>query len=105
MESGDHSNTLRADLCARIAILAQGLADTPSPLIAEEIDDIRRIAMRHGMIPALTVIHALDLALARGERGPMVAGWLDLLSVSCGCERSDAAAGEAFAAALSVRLG
>jgi len=42
--------------------------------------------------------------LGRGERGPLIDGWLAILRDAIGCERHDAAACETFAAACSVRL-
>ena len=36
------------------------------------------------MFPAVTVAHALESALARGERGPLIRGWLDILREAVG---------------------
>ncbi|MGJ3628683.1 hypothetical protein AB5I41_20450 [Sphingomonas sp. MMS24-JH45] len=41
-----------------------------------EVDAIRAIARRHRMLPAVIVAQALERALARGEHGPLVHGWL-----------------------------
>jgi hypothetical protein len=95
----------RTEMCARIDTIARVMAHLSPGRLAEELDGIRRTADRHGMAPVLTVVHALDLALARGEHGPMVLSWLDTLRDACDCDRIDAAASEAFAAAISVRLG
>jgi hypothetical protein len=95
----------RTEMCARIDTIAGAAARLSADRLAEELDGIRRTAHRHGMMPVLRVVHALDLALARGEHGPMVLSWLSTLRDACDCERTDAAASEAFAAAISVRLG
>ena len=72
--------------------------------LAGEIDAIR--ADRAPQRPASRRRRraALESALARGERGALVHGWLAMLSDAVGCERQDRAACDTFAAACSVRL-
>ena len=103
---GDMSNRdpIRADLAARITALDLRAARAPSNALAEDLNAIRRIAQANGMQPAVSVAHVLDAALARGERGPLIHGWLDILRDAIGCERFDAPACEAYLAACSVRL-
>ena len=60
--------------------------------LAPEVDAIRLIAHRDGMQPAVTVAHFLDSALARGEHGALVHGWLAMLRDAVGSERQDVAA-------------
>ena len=72
--------------------------------LAEDLDAIRRIAQANGMQPAVSVAHVLDAALARGERGALIHGWLDILRDAIGCERVDGATCDAYVAACSVRL-
>jgi hypothetical protein len=95
---------VRADLCARIAILDGRAPYARAGELAPDVDAIRVIAHRAGLNPAVTVAHFLESALARGERGPLVHGWLAMLADAVACERQDLAACEAFAAACSVRL-
>lgn len=91
---------IRADLSRRIgAIEWRG----GSARIAGEVDAVRRIAHLHGMRAAETVAQALEGALARGERGPLVHAWLGLLREAVASERQDEAAGRAYAAACAVR--
>lgn len=91
---------IRADLSRRIgAIEWRG----GSGRIAGEVDAVRRIAQRHGMRAAETVAQALEGALARGERGPLVHAWLGLLREAVASERQDEAAGRTYAAACAVR--
>lgn len=95
---------LRNELCGRVAAL-DAMADTMQPrAILEELEGLRRLAVANGIFPAVTVIHAIDAALARGERGALVHGWLAILGDVMACGRNDAQAHDAYAAACSVRL-
>lgn len=96
--------SIRADLAARIAAL-----DTRAPYarpgeLAPAVDEIRSIAHRHRLDPAVTVAHFLGTTLARGERGSLVHGWLGMLRDAVASERRDLDACATFAAACSVRL-
>jgi len=51
----------------------------PASDLATEIDLIRQIARANEMFPAVAVTQALESALARGERGPLIQGWLSIL--------------------------
>jgi hypothetical protein len=95
---------VQAELTARIfAIAGRANCDTCDSM-AIEVDTIRRIARANGFYPAAAVAQAVESALGRGERGPLIDGWLAILRDAVGCERHDAAACETFAAACSVRL-
>jgi hypothetical protein len=92
------------ELRMRIGLIdARVTRGVPSAL-AHEIDAVRSIALRNGMRAAVAVAQALEMALARGERGPLITGWLDLLHDAVGSERHDEAACDTFRAACSVRL-
>lgn len=95
---------VQAELGARISAIGARAAQSRTSDIACEIDLIRQIAGRNGLFPAVAVIHALESALARGERGPLIQGWLSILGDAVGCGRHDLAACETFAAACSVRF-
>lgn len=71
--------------------------------LAGELEALRRAAAAHGLSAATPVIHAIDGALARGERGAMVDGLLALLDDALGCDQSPAAH-QTIAAVCSVRL-
>jgi hypothetical protein len=93
-------DTVKADLTRRIgAIEWRGR----STRIAAEVDAIRATARSHGLYPAVVVAQAIEVALARGERGPLVHAWLGLLGEAVAGDRQDEAAGRAFAAACAVR--
>lgn len=92
---------IRVDLIRRIAAIEWRASPAA---IAGEIDGIRRTAHGAQMLPAVTVAHLLEAALARGERGALVHGWLAMLREAVGSERQDAAASATFAAACQVRF-
>lgn len=95
---------VREELAARIGMLDARIGLKRPGDLAREIDAIRDLAHRHGMRPAVTVAQALEMALARGERGPLIHGWLAILRDAIGSERHDEAACDTFRAACSVRL-
>lgn len=97
-------DAIRADLMQRIAALDSRADRERTRDLAQDLDAIRRIAQASGLQPAVSVAHVLDAALARGERGPLIHGWLDILKDAIGCERIDGPTCEAYLAACSVRL-
>lgn len=97
-------DSIRADLAARIAALDVRAPYARASDLAPDIAIIRRIAWRGGLHPAVTVAALLDSAIARGEHGALVHGWLGMLADAVGCDRSDAQACDAYAAACSVRF-
>jgi hypothetical protein len=99
--SGDRAAGLSADLARRIAAIDWRAS---AGRIGADLAGIRAQAARHDMLPVVTVARALESALARGERGPLVHGWLALLREAAASVRQDAAASQAFAAACAVRL-
>lgn len=96
---------IRIDLVARIDAMDARVGKFRADDLAAELEQVRRIAVAHGIGPAVIVVHALASALSRGECGPLVRGWLAILRDAVGCEASDARACETFAAACTVRLG
>ena len=92
---------VRAELALRIAALETAVVGVNQ--MASDLNQVRRIAMSAGLLPAVTVAHALESALARGERGPLIRGWLEILRDAVGCDHADPATCAAYAAACSVR--
>lgn len=95
---------VRMELTARIAAI-----DVRAPYLAPRemalaVDEIRHIAHHAGLNPTVTVAHFIEAALARGEAGVLVHGWLQMLRDAVGAERQDVAACDTFAAACSIRL-
>lgn len=93
-----------SDLAARVALVGIHAPSAGIAALAREIDAIRAIALAQGRFPAVAVTHAIAAALARGERGPLVLGWIAVLHDAVLCDRQDADAHAAYAAACSVRL-
>lgn len=95
---------VQAELRSRIdALLAPGRAPSVAGLCGE-IDQVRRLARRHGVATVADLASALETAMARGGRGPIVESYLALMREAAGCERIDAGASAAWLAAASVRL-
>lgn len=104
MTQGHPVHDIQAELAHRVIAIGGHVGQASAGALASEIDAIRRIARANGLFPAAAVAQALAAALARGERGPLISGWLGILRDAVGCDRHDIAACETFAAACSVRL-
>ena len=102
--NGGTLDAVRADLAARIAAIDVKAPYTCARDLKPDINQIRLIAHRNGLNPAVTVAHFVDTALSRGEQGALVHGWLTMLGDAIACDRQDLNACDAFAAACSVRL-
>jgi hypothetical protein len=96
---------VRADLTRRIDAIDRVCDHLGLSEIAGELAFIRRAARASGIAPAVTVLHAMDAILSRGERGPRVHAGLAILRDAIDCPSSDARTCDTFAAACSVRLG
>jgi hypothetical protein len=96
---------IRAELARRVALVDRLCDGLPAGAIAGELEAIRRAALASGIHPAVTVIHAIDTILARGERGSRVRTGLAILHDAIHCEVADARTCDTFAAACSIRLG
>lgn len=92
------------DLAARIDDLDRRAYRMMPGDMASELEQVRRIAARHGMSPAITVVHALDSMLARGDCRAVVHDWLSILRDAVGCGSNDQRTCDTFAAACLVRL-
>ena len=95
---------VQSELAARVASIGRSAPHASTATLATEIDAVRAAALAHGLYPAVAVTHAIEAALARGERGALVLGWLDILRDAVSCNRHDRHACETYAAACSVRL-
>lgn len=102
--SGLDLESVRHELTARIAAIDARAPYLRDRELALAVDDIRHIAHLAGLNPAVTVAHFIAAALARGERGVLIHGWLHMLRDAVRAERQDVGACDSFAAACSVRL-
>jgi len=97
-------NSRDGDLAARVARLDVMARHRRARDLAAEVDSIRVLADSAGRMPVGAVARALERALARGETGPIVTGWIAMLAEAVGCDRDDPASGAVFLAAGAVRL-
>lgn len=99
---------VRADLCERLDLLRTLAGRASARDFTESVESIRRLAAAYGMAPVVALAEALERAVgergARGHRDCPTALYLSRLQDAIGCERLDAAAGEAMLASVSVRL-
>jgi len=96
-------DAVRAELAQRVLAIGMRAEQSRPAELARDVDALRSLAHRNGFHPAATVAHALETALARGECASLISGWVTVLQDAVGCERNDASACEAFAAAVSIR--
>ena len=97
-------NPVQTELAARVAMIGRRAPTVSTATLATEIDSIRAAALAHGLYPAVAVTQAIEAALARGERGALVLGWLSILRDAVSCDRHDGPACETYLAACSIRL-
>jgi hypothetical protein len=93
----------RVELAERVAGLSGREWLRPHALAAE-LDAIGAIARRAGAEPAARVARLVEMALARGESGALIHGWLHLLAEAAACGRDDPDTARAYAAACQVRI-
>ena len=104
MEQATDLAIARAELSRRIDALRLRAARVKARELGPDVDAIRLLAHSAGLSPAVTVTHFLGSALARGESGALLHGWLPVLTDAVASERQDVAACGVYAAACSVRL-
>lgn len=97
------NDAILALLNQRIDALDAGQVHTRAAQFADDLDAIRRLASANGFGAVTPVIHAIEAALGRGERGPRVANGLALLR-DAACCGSDLRGGAALAAACRLRM-
>ena len=95
------NDAIRADLARRLTAIRPHARPAE---VARALGEVRAIALRNGFAPAATVALLVDQALARGEGGALVHGWMPILRDAVASDRHDPAACAAFAGACSVRL-
>lgn len=90
-----------AAACAKLNVMASHAR--PADL-AGAVDAIRAMAQTEGRLPVVAVARAIEAALARGERGVVIRGWIAMLGEAVGCDRSDMDCSSIYLAAGAVRL-
>jgi len=92
------------DLAASVAKLNIMAGHARPADLASAVDAIRATAQVEGRLPVVAVARAIEAALARGERGVVISGWIAMLGEAVGCDRNDADCTSAYLAAGAVRL-
>jgi len=92
------------DLAAACAKLNMMVGHARPADLAGAVDAIRSVAQAEGRLPVVAIARAIEAALARGERGVVINGWIAMLGEAVGCERSDGDCTSVFLAAGAVRL-
>lgn len=93
-----------AQLSERIDLLDALTARRRTAQLASDLDTIRRLAAASGFGAVSPVIHAIEAALSRGERGPAVTNGLTLLRDAVKCGDDPRSSSVFAAAACSLRI-
>lgn len=93
------------ELGQRVEQIARDLRLLSIGELGRRADAIRGLAQLHGMTPVARIAGGLADALAIDGRGAMVRSYCDALRDMLAGDPYDASAGDAFLAAVSVRLG
>ena len=91
-------------LAAQVAKLNMMAGHARPADLAGAVDAIRSVAQAEGRLPVVAVARAIEAALARGERGVVINGWIAMLGEAVGCDRSDTDCTSVYLAAGAVRL-
>ena len=98
--------TARATLCGQTAALARRAETLPPPLLAAEVEGLRRQAADRGMVAADRVCRAFTARLADARCRNGFAPWFQALEDAIGCTEADGqAVADACLAAIMVRMG
>jgi hypothetical protein len=94
----------KAQLCDRIDVLADQLQHMNATQLANQVDEVRRIAREYGLLPVEELARGLGSALSSSESSIMLLPFLETMRDAVGCERVDAAAAQSYLAAVNQRL-
>lgn len=100
---GDGRSMMRADLCGRLDRLEGDLRRLPAHAIIARLQAIRGEARGHGLAALERIAERCCRAVAEKGRGAPLRTYLDAMRDAAACERIDAAAGDAYLAAIAVR--
>jgi hypothetical protein len=95
--------SVKTRLCDRIDQIAQELPHLSPHTLAHAVDDVRRIARDHGLIPVAELARGLESALSTSQDQIMVLPYLDSMREAVGCERFDEAATQSYLALVNQR--
>jgi hypothetical protein len=95
---------VRAELVDRLDTLQKAAGKMAVRDFLQGLATIRTLAAAYGLIPVVCLAEALERAVRTQPRGCPAGLYFDRLRDAIGCDRIDAAAGEAMLASISVRL-
>jgi hypothetical protein len=72
--------------------------------LASEIDELRRLATAHGLMPLAELAHSLENTLACAHTTTLVNPFLDMMRDAVGCEKYDHGTTQTYLAAANQRL-
>ena len=93
-----------AQLCRRIELLTAALPDYPVARLAGEVDEIRRLALGHGLDTVADIARSLESALAISDGCTIVLPFLEKMREAAECGQLYPGASQAFLAAINQRL-
>ena len=96
---------IRARLCDTLDHIERDLPRLSVGDLVHRIHALRAEARPYGLGPLDRLAGSCADAMAEAGRGAMVRAYLGSMREAIGCERCDAAAGDAFLATVAVRLG
>jgi hypothetical protein len=95
---------IKGQLCDRIDMIARELPHMSITGLMSEIDDIRRTASHHDLVPLAELAHGLESALASSRDRIMIMPYLDIMRDAIGCDRSNLAASQIYLTIVNQRL-
>jgi hypothetical protein len=95
---------VRADLADRLDRLQQAAERLSVRDLMHGIATIRTLAGAYGLAPVATLAEAFERAIQTEPRGCPAGLYLERLRDAVGCEPTDAAAGQALIASVSIRF-
>ncbi|MEY2927450.1 MAG: hypothetical protein RL367_1927 [Pseudomonadota bacterium] len=104
MSLDDPLLSVRGDLAARIEHLLAALPGLTRGQMAAAVDDVRKIARDHGMVPLADLASACETALSGTCSILLMRHWLESLRDVVGCHSLPADAARVWLAALGLRF-
>ncbi|MFM9852410.1 MAG: hypothetical protein ACKVOJ_06335 [Sphingomonadaceae bacterium] len=102
--AGEALATVKTRLCNRIDSIAQELPHLTRFRLAHEVDDVRRIANDHGLIPVVELARGLESALSASQDHIMILPFLDSMRDAVSGERTDSDAAQCYLTRVNQRL-
>jgi hypothetical protein len=102
--ASDALTTVKSRLCNRIDSIAQELPHLSRFRLAHEVDDVRRIANDHGLVPVVELARGLESALSASQDHVMILPFLDSLRDAICNDRVESEAAQSYLSRVNQRL-